>query len=61
MTDRTGMLKQLMESKFTLNQSGDVRILENTDSTSGVKGYVNKLKNRNLVSFSQTLNGFNSP
>ena len=50
-----------MESKFTLNQSGDVRILENTDSTSYVDGYVNKLKNRNLVSLSQTLNGFSSP
>ena len=60
-TDRTSILKQLMAEKFSLNQSQDVRIIEQTDSTRFKNSYVSKLRERNLTSLSQTMNGFNQP
>ena len=57
--DRAKDLKnQLDKQRYGLNQTFDLRILENHDSTSKPNSYTQILRKRNEKRLNQTINGF---
>ena len=60
--DRTaGFGDTLLRFQYDLNQSGDVRILDNFDSFTKLNGYFNKNLDHNKTHFKRTVNGLSDP